>query len=269
MRVVLQHPGPLACVILTGGMAMAWRFRPVGKTKTVAVIGAAYLFADFYMAVLHMFLDHEQNATHSGGLIRDLAECFQQHHAVTTETFTGNHMLDIDFLVSSVIGVAFAWHVIGRCLGKDMPHSLYLWAVFVCVFGELAIFNHSKMHARVHLGGEAIPTWTRVLQDWGLLLHPAFHRVHHTVFVQNFSFLVGFAPYYDAAYRTLQALNPTSYYDDMQVLFWAVQPHTITSLIAVLWITFSAKPGQVGATTGGKCAEIGAGKVKRKAAKAE
>lgn len=220
-----QHPGPMTSVLLAATALTAFKHRPsVGWAA--AALPAAYAFTDVYLAVLHMFLDHDNSSRHMFAFVRELADSFQYHHADTTDTITGNHMRDIDFLISTVALALFFWHAVSRFMQKPLPRALYLWALLVMLFGELAIFNHSKMHARTH--NVSIPVWNHALQDWGLLPSPTFHRTHHTVFTENFSFLVGGSAFYDSFYHR----HP--HYAPLEVLFWLIQPHTMVSAISAL-----------------------------------
>ena len=225
-----QHPGPTTAVLIAA-MSLCVLLRPprslVSAVKTAL---GAYVFTDAYLNLLHMFLDQERNAAHVIPPIRSLAANFQQHHANTTETFYGNHMLDIDALVSTVVLTNFAWHGIAKGMRRSLPRSLDLWTLLVCLFGELAIYNHSLMHARNH--GLSIPGWVHALQDGGILVKASFHRVHHTTFDENFAFLVGASAVYDEIYAAWLQHS----YTTLHALFWAAQPHTIISIASSGWL---------------------------------
>ena len=143
----MQHPGPVTSALIVITALMALKHRP-SFSAAVAAVPVAYMFTDMYLAVLHMFLDHEKSASHALPPIRELADSFQQHHASTTETITGNHMKDIDTLVSTVAIVLLFWHAAATVMRKELPRVVYLWSLLVLLLGELAIYNHSKMHAR-------------------------------------------------------------------------------------------------------------------------
>lgn len=219
-----QHPGPTTCAAIAALTILTVVKCPRSIASTAVTAVSSYAFTDLYLNVLHMFLDHERNQEHRFATIRALASSFQEHHGDTTYTFHGNHMLDIDPLITSSVAVLLGWHALAALCGRELPRCLFLWTLLVCLLGELAIYNHSLMHARTH--GLAIPRWSAVLQDVGMLVPAPFHRVHHTTFDANFAFLVGLSPLYDALYHRC----PT--YTVLHVLFWLAQPHTIISFFA-------------------------------------
>ena len=229
-----QHPGCIACAALLGlaGYTALYR-RPASKASAGATLACAYLYNDLWLNVLHMFLDREENLQHGASFIRDLARLFQIHHADPVGTVTTNHMADIDVLVTTTIGCLVLWHWLARRLHVCLPRHLYLWTLAVVLTGELAIYNHSLMHARTR--GVAIPHWVAALQDWGVLVAPSSHREHHTTFETDFRFLVGFGRVYDALYRRLPR------YDLLQVMFFGVLPHTVVSIVGAIGIGRAAR----------------------------
>jgi hypothetical protein len=232
-----QHPGVITSWLLGAlSLFVASKARSYSLVSIATTSVAAYLFCDMFLNMLHMFLDHEKNMTHALYPIRNLADNFQQHHEGTQDTFRGNHMLDIDLLVSSVLGFIFMWHTVFWAYGRQLPRSLALWALLVCTFGELAIFNHSCCHARTH--GVAIPQWVVVFQDWGLLIKNSFHKVHHTTYEEHFAFLVGFSPVYDHIYHTF---NLKAHYEQLHMLFWMFNPHCVLSCVAIGSLLFPSK----------------------------
>ena len=227
-----QHPGLVASIMLAAVGLAAMR-HPPRLMIALGVSLAAYIFTDLYLNVLHMFLDHEQSMSHSFGFICSLAAGFQEHHGDTTYVFVENHSRDIDHLISTVSLVLLGWHGILALVGRGpFPRPVYLWTFLVLVFGEVAIINHSYMHARTH--GIAIPTWIAVLQDVGVLPSNSFHRVHHTVFDRHFAFLVGGSRIYDALYLRCPG------YQTLSAVFWAAQPHTAISAFSVGWLLSGA-----------------------------
>jgi len=228
-----QYPGPhAAAAVAVVALHAAWS-RPKGALATVLAGCTAYAFTDFYLNVLHMFLDKEENMTHALPQIRVLAESFQEHHSDTTFTFRENHMADIDMLIFTVASTFIAWSALAWLTRRSLPRSLALWTLLVCLFGELAIYNHSLMHARTH--GIGIPGWARYLQDLGVLPSPTFHRVHHTTFVENYAFLVGAGSLYDGIPSRLD-------YSRLHALFWMAQPHTVISAVSACSLLYAARP---------------------------
>merc|ERR1719291_146793 len=112
-----QYPGPhAAAAIVCVAVYAAWN-RPKGALATLAVAGAAYVFTDFFLNVLHMFLDQEQNMTHLLPQVRELASSFQEHHSNTSFTFRANHMTDIDMLIFTVAVTFFVWQAFAWLAG--------------------------------------------------------------------------------------------------------------------------------------------------------
>ena len=232
-----QHPGVItswllgALSLFVASKACSYSLVSVATTSV-----AAYLFRVMSMNMLHMFLDHEKNTTHTLYPIRNLANNFQQHHEGTQDTFRQNHMLEIDLLINLVVGFIFMWHTVFWAYGRQLSRLLALWVLLVCTFGELAIFSHLCCHARTH--GVAIPQWVVVFQDWGLLIKNSFHKVHHTTYEEHFAFLVGFLPVYDHIYHTF---NFKAHYEQLHVLFWIINPHCVLLCVAIGWFLFPSK----------------------------
>ena len=58
--------------------------------------------------------------------------------------------LNILLALEVTIGFIVFWHCVAWAKGRSLPRMLYLWTLMVIFLGELAIFNHSKCHARTH-----------------------------------------------------------------------------------------------------------------------
>jgi hypothetical protein len=233
-----QHPGLEAGLCLAGLVLLTARqlFQdPLSYKGAALTSAAAYVFTDLYLNVLHMFLDREENLTHTISFVRQLADHFQLHHGDTAFVFVENHMKDIDALVSSLTATLLLWHCVGLCLRRTLPTHLYIWTLCVFLLGELAIYNHSAMHARTH--GKRISSATAALQDWGLLLSAPFHRAHHTTFTEHFAFLVGGSSVYDSLYQwSVERAGAARTYASLHILFWLVQPHVALSVAAAGWL---------------------------------
>jgi len=189
-----------------------------------------------------MFFDHEHNQHYPMQWVVNFAVYFQVHHDNPIKSATENHMEDIDNLCTVTIAFVVFWHcVVWRTKGRALPRMLYLWTLLVIGLGELAIFNHSKCHARTH--ELEVPAWTVALQDAGVLVHPATHRRHHSCITcngntanlpesgvtinVNYNFLVGLSPIYDRIYHAYPI------YTILHILFWTVNPMFVISCVAL------------------------------------
>lgn len=203
------------------------------------VVPVAYMMADMYMAVLHMWLDHPITRDCPIGFFKERALIFQRHHLKPAEVLIENHVHSIDNLNVMTLFVPILWTMGSKLLGgRPMPRQLNLFGFGVVCFGILAAYNHVCMHARTH--SVEIPAVMRWGQDAGLLPHNEFHRIHHTPpHDRNFAFLNGGASAYDFAYLQLQHYLE-NYYVVTTVLFGLFQPFVVSSFIAIWVLTRSS-----------------------------
>ncbi|CAE8613228.1 unnamed protein product [Polarella glacialis] len=234
--IVSQMPHEtVLCMMLVSVALVAYRC----KLRDAWVLVAAYVMADLYMAVLHMWLDHPITRDCSLDFFKERALIFQRHHLKPAEVLTENHVRSIDNLNLMTLATPMVWMLGAKLLaGRSLPRQLNLFALATACFGILAAYNHVCMHARTH--HVAVPSVIEWGQDAGLLPHNEFHRTHHTPpHDRNFSFLNGGAPLYDFAYLQLQGYLE-NYYVVMTVLFGLVQPMTGMSLVAIAALLRSA-----------------------------
>jgi hypothetical protein len=237
-----QHPGQLLTALLT--VYASWVLRqkyPRTLREFLGTFALAYLFTDAFLVVLHMFLDHEKNLHYPLQWVVGFSEYFQVHHDNPIASATGNHMADIDGLCTVTLGFIVFWHCVAWAKGRSLPRMLYLWTLMVIFLGELAIFNHSKCHARTH--NLEVPAWTVALQDLGVLVHPKTHRAHHSCVTcngnlhnlpeggatinVNYNFLVGLSPIYDRIYHAYPN------YWALHTVFWTWNPMAVISCVAM------------------------------------
>lgn len=101
---------------------------------------------------------------------------FQNHHNAPfpehDDQIVETAIIATPLLVATLVQYAFG-------LGSSLPAShCRVWCLTL-LLGHFVQVVHFQAHKRVHLGEEQMPRWIVMLQDAGVLLSPAVHRVHH------------------------------------------------------------------------------------------
>lgn len=158
----------------------------------IYVLVASYAYADYWLWMLHCFLDRKENLKSQYSIIKELAESFQQHHDNAATLLAGNHLGEVDAVVMATSGT-------GLLLGAFTSPSTKLISTMICVWGSVAGLNHFYGHARTHFYD--VPAIFKYGQDWGFLPTALHHKIHHTApFEMNWNFLNGGYKAYEAAY---------------------------------------------------------------------
>jgi hypothetical protein len=213
-----QSMGPLALglsslLILWAVVQESAQPEEARMTWTTALYVAvfSYAYADYWLWMLHCFLDRKENLKSQFGIIKELATSFQQHHDCAATLLQGNHLGEVDAIVSATAGT-------GLLLGAFTSPSTKLISVGICVWGSLAGLNHFYGHARTHL--YQVPALFKYGQDWGLLPTALHHKIHHTApFEMNWNFLNGGYKLYEEAY-----FATGSSYDCLMYMFYTCNP---------------------------------------------
>jgi len=212
-----QSQAPLAsgltAILLLWGVAQQHQSAAsFGLAQLGYVLVVSYLYTDYWLWMLHCFLDRKENLASSLPVIAELAKQFQDHHDVPATLLAENHFGDIDDLVTATAGV-------GLALGAWTSPATKFIVVMVTLWGALGGLNHFYGHATTH--GYQVPALYEYGQRWGLLPTAKHHKQHHTApFEENWNFLNGlnavlYEPLYFAggsSYRVLfgmfYSLNP-------------------------------------------------------------
>lgn len=208
---------------------LSWAFaqevmRPSDMRMTLGtgfyVLVASYLYTDFWLWLLHCFLDRKECLTSRIPIIAYMAKQFQDHHDVPATVLLENHLGEIDDLCSGVLGM-------GLLMGYWTSPATKLIFTLVCVWGGLGGLNHFYGHAITH--GHEVPALYKYGQRWGLLPSAKHHKLHHTApHEENWNFLNGlngvlYEPVYFASKSSFAGLFALFYVCNPIVLqVWAV-----------------------------------------------
>lgn len=180
--------------------------------------GTAYVYTDYWLWLLHCFLDRVESQTSKIGIVRSMAIDFQEHHDKPTKLLTQNHLGDIDDLVNMTMAT-------GLMLGPWTSPRHKLFAVSIVVWGALGGLNHFYCHVRTNR--YKVPHFYQFCQDYGLLPTAQHHKNHHTLpFDANWNFLNGFHRVYEAIYFSTGAS-----YAGLYVLFALSNPMTFQTWV--------------------------------------
>jgi len=156
------------------------------------IIAFSYIYCDYWLWMLHCFLDRKENLQSRIPDIKEFATKFQDHHDHPAKVLQENHLGEIDDLVSGVAGM-------GLLMGTWTSPATKLIMVGVCMWGSLGSLNHFYGHALTN--GYDIPALYKYGQRWGLLPTAKHHKTHHTApFEMNWNFLNGFYRIYEGVY---------------------------------------------------------------------
>lgn len=184
--------------------------RMTSKTA-VYILVVSYFYCDYWLWMLHCFLDRKENLQSRIPDIKEFATKFQEHHDFPTRVLQENHLGEIDDLVSGVLGM-------GLLLGYWTSPGTKLIMVAVCLWGSLGSLNHFYGHALTN--GYQIPLLYKYGQRWGLLPTAKHHKTHHTApFEMNWNFLNGFYRVYEALY-----FGTGSSYNALFAMFYTCNP---------------------------------------------
>lgn len=178
------------------------------------VLVASYVYCDYWLWMLHCFLDRVENLQSRISQVKGFAESFQHHHDKPTTLLQENHLGEIDSLVAGVAAT-------GVLLSLWTSPATKLIMVGVCLWGSLGSLNHFYGHAVT--SGYEIPAFYKYGQAWGLLPTAKHHKIHHTApFDVNFNFLNGFYRFYEAVYS-----GTGSSYAALFAMFYSLNPIVI------------------------------------------
>jgi hypothetical protein len=160
---------------------------------------SSYLYTDYWLWLLHCFLDREENQTSKISMIKTMAIDFQKHHDKPADLLQGNHLADTGDLITLTAGM-------GLLLGAWTSAATKLTVLGIILWGAVGGLNHFYCHAITH--GYDVPWQFQWGQALGMLPTAQQHKSHHTApFQSNWNFLNGFHRVYEAAYF----LTGTSY----------------------------------------------------------
>mmetsp|Transcript_28977 Transcript_28977/g.65470 ORF Transcript_28977/g.65470 Transcript_28977/m.65470 type:complete len:255 (-) Transcript_28977:60-824(-) len=178
------------------------------------ILVTSYIYCDYWLWMLHCFLDRKENLKSRIPDIKRFATQFQEHHDFPTKVLHENHLGEIDDLVSGVAGM-------GMILGTWTSPATKLILTGVCLWGSLGSLNHFYGHALTN--GYTVPPLYKYGQQLGLLPTAKHHKTHHTApFEMNWNFLNGFYRFYEALY-----FATGSSYLALSVMFYSCNPITM------------------------------------------
>jgi plasmanylethanolamine desaturase len=130
----------------------------------------AWLLADFASGTVHFIADNF-GSPDTPVLGRLLIAPFRQHHATPLD------LLEHDFLERNANNAFIASPLLIWVPFVELHAS---WALFLaCLSLQMAIWAAltNEIHAAAH--ASKVPTWVRMLQEYGVVLSPRHHQTHH------------------------------------------------------------------------------------------
>lgn len=217
-------PTALTGVLVLWGMVQQYhsgesplRVTQIGYSVLYCLV-VSYLYTDYWLWMLHCFLDRKENLDSRIGVIATLAREFQNHHDHPATLLTENHFGEIDGIVTLTAGV-------GLALGAWTSPSTKFIVALVTAWGALGSLNHFYCHAHSH--GHEVPALFKYGQRWGLLPSAKHHKTHHTApFEENWNFLIGL---HAVIYEPLYFATGSSYSGLFNV-FYTLNPGCIQVL---------------------------------------
>ena len=182
------------------------------------IIISSYVYCDFWLWLLHCFLDRKENLNSMIPFIKISAYDFQQHHDIPVKILTENHLSSIDEIILGTSGTTLL-------LGYYNSPFMKYFSVGVCIWGIIGCLNHYYCHCRVH--GKPIPNFYRIAQDIYLLPTSKHHKIHHTSpFETNWNFLNGGHNVYEWVYNVTNKS-----YLGLAILFYTLNPFILQFLM--------------------------------------
>jgi len=178
-------PAAAWTVLAAWGVWQAYADPMFTARTAIYVVVASYLYCDYWLWMLHCFLDRTENLQSAIPMIREYAEKFQEHHAKPRKILTENHLGEIDLQLFAFCAIALA---LGAVFGTSASTKLIV--AMLCIWGGIGGANHFWGHAMTH--GFTAPAFYTLGQRWGLLPTSKHHKKHHTApFEENWNFLNG------------------------------------------------------------------------------
>ena len=182
------------------------------------IVLTSYIYCDFWLWLLHCFLDRKENLKSNIPFIKISAYDFQEHHDIPAKILTENHLSSIDEIILGTSGTALL-------LGYYNSPFIKIFNVGVCLWGMLGCLNHYYCHCRVH--GRNIPKIYTIGQDLYLLPSSKHHKIHHTSpFEKNWNFLTGGHIIYEWVYN-----KSNESYLALSILFYTLNPFILQFII--------------------------------------
>lgn len=156
--------------------------------QLVVAFVLGYFVADFLTGLLHLVCDNTPlslRTIYSGRPPWEWAAYgFHYHHINPTDW---NHN---NIYFGAVVRAGFLFYVPLTLMTLPLHSRPFLRvALLVCAHtGVLAQYTHAASHGRFHSN-----KMVRWLQDYGIILHPDTHKIHHQQFDQNYAILNGWS----------------------------------------------------------------------------
>ena len=185
------------------------------------IVLSSYIYCDFWLWLLHCFLDRKENLESNLFFIKISAFDFQEHHDIPAKILTENHLSTIDEVIMGTAGTTLLF-------GYFTGPVIKLFSVGVCVWGSLGCVNHFYCHCITH--GKSVPLIITVAQRMYLLPTSKHHKIHHTVpYETNWNFLVGGHLAYEWLYK-----KSNHSYKGLAILFYTLNPVMLQIILYTL-----------------------------------
>jgi len=193
----------------------------------------SYIYCDYWLFLLHIFLDQLQTTKSSIQFISILAKSFQEHHLDPKAIIDSNHLSDIDKLLLFSNLPCFLYMIFYEI--TDTNSTLIKFSLFTSILGIIASTNHYYCHAITHKSSLIkLNLQYKIfsfLQKKGFLPTNEYHKIHHIPPHEcNWNFLNG-----NNKFLTYLYLLTEKNYGLLRLLFYFTNPISIT------WLYFSTQ----------------------------
>jgi len=240
INLVIQKPDNLNLILLT--LLMLKTTKITAKNHLIIFL-ISYLYCDYWMFLLHIFLDQKKTQKSNLNVISDLSKIFEEHHQDPKTILTENHVtyIKILMLISLFPQLINNYFFQNHKLYRNVFLLLNYFNLYVSFLGILAAMNHYFCHAITHKNKLVKLNFQFKLfsffQKMKLLPTNEHHRIHHTPPHQkNWNLLNGLNIFYTKMYF-LSNKN----YNLLSLLFYTTNPMLISWIFNISYLTLNLK----------------------------
>ena len=227
-NLTIQKPSlPMTSFIFLNFISIQWKDINFYAFFITGIL--TYLYTDYWLFILHLFLDQEKNKQAYLKPIRLLADEFQSHHGDPSTIIPTNHVNTLNYLVNlTVLPGIFSTFILKKSL-----NIFSLCTLLASILGIIASTNHYYCHAITHKNKLRKITKQYKLFEYCQRLHllptNKHHRIHHTPpFDCNWNFLNGNYKLYTWLYN-----KSGKSFNILRALFYTTNPITISWIYCI------------------------------------
>lgn len=169
-------------VWIMGMLAVHWIYNAPSRLFNLVFLTFFYFYGDIYSGILHIVLDHP--AFLNVPLINVPCLEFQWHHNIPYDITSKSYFQVCGDLNAAAAAHFVWWHV---WYGGDISSSVLAMGGMKLLYGYLGQWAHRAAHEN----SKKRDKLSTFLQDWGFIIHPDVHRLHHQTHDQSFPILNG------------------------------------------------------------------------------